>query len=269
MLNSLLFELSQFRVCVHVPVLHGYAMHRRLHPRFSMRATNVRVCRTTTPPVITIKRQQLVHHHRPTKQHHNHEQHQAFAKLTALGCPAKTVPGNVASTAAPVPKTADEEFREHAMHGSLERMVDIGARANPDSHEPLTLRTALHKAAFWGHDHVVKYLISRGVNVDAQDMDGATALHGAMQFGAFLHWYMVILTRILLCLRMLRFHSTPAAGCSTQKRLAWMGLKQQVESIPADRLEPIFCACVRACVCLCLSFGVDGVVVHLLRRCTQ
>lgn len=83
-----------------------------------------------------------------------------------------------------MPKTPDEEFREHAMHGSLERMVAIGNRADPDSREPLTLRTALHKAAFWGHDHVVEYLISRGVNVNLQDMDGATALHGAMQFGS-------------------------------------------------------------------------------------
>lgn len=69
------------------------------------------------------------------------------------------------------------------MHGSLERMQEIGSAANPESREPLTMRTALHKAAFWGHDHVVSYLISRGVNVNTQDIDGSTALHESMQFG--------------------------------------------------------------------------------------
>jgi len=110
-----------------------------------------------------------------------HVYNQAFAKLTALGCPAKADPNRVAKTKPPA--TADDHFREHAMHGSLERMIAIGTKADPNSREPLTLRTALHKAAFWGHDHVVKYLISRKVDIDAQDMDGATALHGAMQFG--------------------------------------------------------------------------------------
>ena len=43
--------------------------------------------------------------------------------------------------------------------------------------------TALHKAAFWGHDHVIEFLLTKNVDVNAQDMAGSTALHDASQFG--------------------------------------------------------------------------------------
>ncbi len=49
--------------------------------------------------------------------------------------------------------------------------------------EPLTARTALHKAAFWGHAHVLDYLINeRKVDVNVKDVTGSTPLHDASQF---------------------------------------------------------------------------------------
>ena len=40
------------------------------------------------------------------------------------------------------------------------------------------------KAAFWGHDHVVKYLLNDlKVSINDQDVDGDTALHDACKFG--------------------------------------------------------------------------------------
>jgi hydroxyisourate hydrolase len=45
-------------------------------------------------------------------------------------------------------------------------------------------RSALHKAAFWGHTHVVRYLIDEcKLNPNLQDTGGDTALHDAVRFG--------------------------------------------------------------------------------------
>jgi len=70
------------------------------------------------------------------------------------------------------------------MHGSLDvvqRLVKEGA--NPNSAESATGRTALRKAAYWGHVSTVNFLISTGkVNVNAVDCNGDLALHDASRF---------------------------------------------------------------------------------------
>ena len=59
-----------------------------------------------------------------------------------------------------------------------ESQVDLNA-ADADSN-----RTALHKAAFWGHLHVIDYLTRTCLcNTDVIDFAGDTALHDAARFG--------------------------------------------------------------------------------------
>jgi ankyrin repeat protein len=42
----------------------------------------------------------------------------------------------------------------------------------------------LHKAAYFGHGHVVVYLVTEaGATIAVQDADGDTALHDAARFG--------------------------------------------------------------------------------------
>lgn len=43
----------------------------------------------------------------------------------------------------------------------------------------VTLKTALHKATLNGHLPVIRYLVSAGADVHAQDGDGWTPLHNA------------------------------------------------------------------------------------------
>ena len=45
-------------------------------------------------------------------------------------------------------------------------------------------RSALHKAAFWGHDHIVPWLLDDlNLDVDARDAEDDTPLHDAARFG--------------------------------------------------------------------------------------
>ncbi|EEC47525.1 predicted protein, partial [Phaeodactylum tricornutum CCAP 1055/1] len=44
-------------------------------------------------------------------------------------------------------------------------------------------RTAMHKAAFFGHSNVMEYLIGLKGDVNAVDADGDTPLHDAAKFG--------------------------------------------------------------------------------------
>jgi hypothetical protein len=107
----------------------------------------------------------------------------AFGKLISLGCPAHVQPDAVVEKA---PHTPEKGFRDLAMHGSVEKMQAIvAANANLDynSTEPHSNRTAMHKAAIFGHVHVVEYLLEAGAAVDPQDVEGDTPLHDASRYG--------------------------------------------------------------------------------------
>jgi len=118
---------------------------------------------------------------------------QAFSKLMHLGCSNKPSglagESRAATRSAPTcsrltSNEASDHFREHAMHGSLERMKSYAPKADFNSVDKGSGRSALHKAAFWGHMHVVKYLIEEcNVNPNLQDVEGDTALHDAARFG--------------------------------------------------------------------------------------
>lgn len=119
----------------------------------------------------------------------------AFGKLIALGCPASCQPGASASAAGnvetgmtgqplqPGETKEDFDFREMSMHGNLIRMKAIPGKPNPNSREYFTERTPLHKASYFGHDHVVEYLLDCGANVNVVDVEGDTPLHDACRLG--------------------------------------------------------------------------------------
>lgn len=107
----------------------------------------------------------------------------AFGKLVSLGCPANSQP----SFQRP-PETgrdkASAEFREHAMHGSLLAAKKVAPHADVNQREATSGRTALHKAAFWGHTEMTKYLVKEArLDVNAVDNYGDTPLHDAAKFG--------------------------------------------------------------------------------------
>lgn len=109
---------------------------------------------------------------------------EAFGALISKGCPEHCV----AKTTPVVPKkkgkTAESAFRDLAMHGSLERMKEIyNESLDVNSVEPHSKRTALHKAAYFGHAHVVEFLVNIVADVNYADGDGDTALHDASRFG--------------------------------------------------------------------------------------
>mmetsp|Transcript_16156 Transcript_16156/g.56370 ORF Transcript_16156/g.56370 Transcript_16156/m.56370 type:complete len:424 (-) Transcript_16156:1283-2554(-) len=106
-----------------------------------------------------------------------------FAKLIALGCPPECDPFRLPER--PTGRdAASAEFRELAMHGSVEPARRVAAEADVHALEGTSGRSALHKAAFWGHKLMVTYLVDEcKLNVDAQDHYGDTALHDAARFG--------------------------------------------------------------------------------------
>jgi catalase (peroxidase I) len=92
----------------------------------------------------------------------------AYGKLLALGCPAKCDP----SVPAPPVSERDAhsaEFRDLCMHGSLEPVMKYAATADVHQLENTSGRSALHKAAFWGHIGTVQYLVrDLKLNIDVQ-----------------------------------------------------------------------------------------------------
>jgi hypothetical protein len=105
----------------------------------------------------------------------------AFAKLLALNCPPSCSDTSKGKSEAP---GASAQFRENAMHGSIEKVMQFkDAGADVHSVDPASGRSALHFAAFWGHTHVIDYLIGTcGLDVNVQDSKGDTPLHDAARF---------------------------------------------------------------------------------------
>eukprot|EP00511_Aplanochytrium_stocchinoi_P011139 CAMPEP_0204874332 /NCGR_PEP_ID=MMETSP1348-20121228/42717_1 /ASSEMBLY_ACC=CAM_ASM_000700 /TAXON_ID=215587 /ORGANISM="Aplanochytrium stocchinoi, Strain GSBS06" /LENGTH=403 /DNA_ID=CAMNT_0052030059 /DNA_START=51 /DNA_END=1262 /DNA_ORIENTATION=+ len=104
---------------------------------------------------------------------------EAFSKLLAFGCPY--------SGQKKTNKTVDinADFREQCMHGSLERVQElVNSGADTNSLESNSGRTGLMKAAFWGHEHLIPFLLSDcKMDPNVQDYNGDTALHDAAKYG--------------------------------------------------------------------------------------
>merc|ERR1740130_120193 len=131
----------------------------------------------------------------------------AFCKLTHNGCankpeallnynksvssPAAAQPSAPCPQAAKKAKAASSskqqaglDFREYAMHGSTERMKGPQKLADVHEQEANSGRTALHKAAFWGHIETITYLLDVcKLDPNVMDFTGDTALHDAVRFG--------------------------------------------------------------------------------------
>lgn len=107
----------------------------------------------------------------------------AYGKLMLLGCPAACDPASDAP-AASEQESASAEFRDSAMHGSVGIMKRLAESADIHEAEASSGRTALHKAAFWGHIEAVNYLLADlKLDPNTQDDLGDTALHDAARFG--------------------------------------------------------------------------------------
>eukprot|EP01116_Phalansterium_solitarium_P019833 TRINITY_DN5682_c0_g1_i1.p1 TRINITY_DN5682_c0_g1~~TRINITY_DN5682_c0_g1_i1.p1 ORF type:complete len:420 (+),score=156.48 TRINITY_DN5682_c0_g1_i1:103-1362(+) len=107
----------------------------------------------------------------------------AFAKLISLGCPASTNPFQSAPPSGER-DAASAEFRELAMHGSVPPARLLLGKADVHQLEATSGRSALHKAAFWGHVSMVDFLVDeQKLNTNQQDNYGDSPLHDAAKFG--------------------------------------------------------------------------------------
>lgn len=109
----------------------------------------------------------------------------AYAKLISLGCPPECDPTKADKPACERARLS-AEFRDYAMHGSILPCKTLARSGKVDVHqaEPTSGRTALHKAAYWAHLDLVRFLLEEcKINPNAQDVYGDTALHDAARFG--------------------------------------------------------------------------------------
>jgi len=100
---------------------------------------------------------------------------EAFGKLISLGVPA------CHSQELSQKQQDNHTFRQAAMHGAYDEVVKLAPKADVNDVEPTSGRTALHKAAFFGHSKTVQFLISKGAKINVQDYDGDTPLHDAVK----------------------------------------------------------------------------------------
>mmetsp|Transcript_41723 Transcript_41723/g.100069 ORF Transcript_41723/g.100069 Transcript_41723/m.100069 type:complete len:414 (-) Transcript_41723:53-1294(-) len=123
----------------------------------------------------------------------------ACSRLFALGCPPECQPDYEEPDEA-VELTEGATFRYECMHGSLDRAKALKAKgAKVNGCDPVNHRTALHMASFWGHNHLMDFLIQDcQVDPSAVDVEGETALHDAARFG-----------HLEICEKLVK------AGCST------------------------------------------------------
>ena len=108
-----------------------------------------------------------------------------FAKLTSMGCDFNN-DDTVAKVELDEMEQNSKDFREYAMHGSVDRMREIYKTKNVDPYalELTSKRSAMHKAAFWGHILTINFLMDEvRMDVNQQDFNGDTALHDATRFG--------------------------------------------------------------------------------------
>lgn len=103
----------------------------------------------------------------------------AYSKLLSLGCKTATPVYPHATTA------FSAEFRDHSMHGSIEHCkAAVEKGADVHSREKNSGRTALHKACYWNHTHMMDWMLKDlKINTNVQDYNGDTALHDASMFG--------------------------------------------------------------------------------------
>jgi ankyrin repeat protein len=108
----------------------------------------------------------------------------AYSKLLSLGtnaCPHMAALQQRA--AAKERETRGALFREAAMHGVVE-ILPLAEGVDVDAADAGSGRTALHKAAYWGHAHSIAVMINTlAVDPNRQDSEGDTALHDAARFG--------------------------------------------------------------------------------------
>lgn len=109
----------------------------------------------------------------------------AFAKLLSNGCPHAVQVSTDEAAVVDDKDLASKEFREHCMHGSKEHAEKAVAKgADVHATEPNSNRTAMHKSAFWGHDHLVDWQLNDlKMDPNVQDSAGDTPLHDASRFG--------------------------------------------------------------------------------------
>eukprot|EP01113_Clastostelium_recurvatum_P014893 TRINITY_DN1816_c0_g1_i1.p1 TRINITY_DN1816_c0_g1~~TRINITY_DN1816_c0_g1_i1.p1 ORF type:complete len:415 (+),score=132.04 TRINITY_DN1816_c0_g1_i1:42-1286(+) len=107
----------------------------------------------------------------------------AYGKLLALGCPAQCMP-DFATKAIGAKDKLSAEFRELAMHGSVLPARALKDKCDVHQLESTSGRSALHKAAFWGHTAMIEFLLAEcKLDANAKDNYGDTAMHDAAKFG--------------------------------------------------------------------------------------
>jgi ankyrin repeat protein len=67
----------------------------------------------------------------------------------------------------------------------MQAVISANAGVDVNAKEPHSDRTAMHKAAIFGHSHVIEYLIESTATsmINAQDVEGDTPLHDAAKYG--------------------------------------------------------------------------------------